>query len=418
MMEHEIPCLFTPQGGPKGGPEIGSKRWTMLHNAIGQLRAKNLGPGKHPDGQGLWLVKRSKDAGKWILRLAVAGKRREMGLGRWPDVSIAEARERAAEARKTLRGGADPICEREKAKHGSGRLTLAQAITSCFDARKAELKDDGDAGRWMSPLKTHIIPKLGKLPVEDIDQHALKRVLDPIWHEKPEAAAKALNRLNLTLKHAAALGLNVDLQATMKARALLGKQRHTVTHIPSLPYQDAPAFYRWLCTTDGVSALALRFLMLTVARTSEVRLATFDEIEGDIWTLPPDRTKTAREHRVPLTDEVLKLVSRCRELSPNNHLFPAYKGKPISDAAMATLMKRQGYSARPHGFRATFRTWCEECTDAPFEVKEAALGHAVDVGVVGAYQRSDRLEQRRSLLIRYADFLKPRDPPNKRRTKK
>jgi integrase len=387
------------------GPKKAQKGGLVLHNALGQLRAKNLGAGKHPDGQGLWLVKRSKEAGKWILRLSISGKRREMGLGRWPDVSIAEARERAADARKTLRDGLDPIVEREKAKHKPHRLTVKEAIEGCFEARKAELKGDGEAGRWMSPLKTHVIPKIGKVPVEDVDQHALKRVLDPIWHEKTEAAAKALQRLNLTLKHAAALGLDVDLQATMKARALLGKQRHRVTHIPSMPYQDAPAFYQWLTEQNGTAALALRFLILTLARTTEVRLATFDEIEGEVWTLPPERTKTDKVHRIPLTEEALKIVARCRDMSTNEFLFPAYKAKPLSDMAMSSLMKREGYEARPHGFRATFRTWAEECTDAPFEVKEAVLGHAIDTGVVGAYQRSDRLMARHKLLIAWKDYL-------------
>lgn len=387
------------------GQKLAPKGGLVLHNALGQLRAKNLGPGKFPDGQGLWLVKRSRDAGKWILRLSIGGKRREMGLGRWPDVSIAEAREQAAEARKALRAGLDPIAEREKVRFKPHRLTLAEAIASCFEARKAELKRDGDAGRWMSPLKTHIIPKIGKLPVEDIDQHALKRVLDPLWHTKTEAAEKALQRISLTLKHAAALGLDVDLQATMKARALLGKQRHSVTHIPSMPYKDAPAFYLWLKVQDGVAALALRFLMLTLARTSEVRLATFTEIEGDVWTLPAERTKTGREHRVPLTEEAIRIVERCRELSLNDYLFPACKGKPISDMAMSALMRRAGKVARPHGFRATFRTWAEECMDAPFEVKEAVLGHAVDLGVIGAYQRSDRLARRRILTSDWADYL-------------
>lgn len=388
------------------GQKAAQKGGLVLHNALGQLRARNLGPGKFPDGQGLWLVKRSRDAGKWILRLSIGGKRREMGLGRWPDVSIAEAREQAADARKSLRVGLDPIAEREKVRFKPHRLTVAQAIASCFEARKAELKRDGDAGRWMSPLKTHIIPKIGKLPVEDVDQHTLKRVLDPLWHTKTEAAEKALQRINLTLKHAAALGLDVDLQATMKARALLGKQRHSVTHIPSMPYKDAPAFYQWLKTQNGVAALALRFLMLTLARTSEVRLATFAEIEGDVWTLPAERTKSGREHRIPLTEEALEIVERCRELSPNEFLFPAYKGKPISDMAMSALMKREEHETRPHGFRATFRTWAEECTDAPFEVKEAVLGHAVDVGVVGAYQRSDRIAARKNLLERWQTELK------------
>lgn len=350
------------------------------------------------------MVKRSREAGKWILRLSVYGNRREMGLGRWPDVSTAEARTRAEEARRGLRDGVDPIFERQKAKRAGKPLTLKEAIEGCFEARKAELKKDGDAGRWMSPLSVHVIPRIGSYPVEQIDQHVLKELLGPLWHTKPEAASKALSRLNLTLKHAAALGLDVDLQATMKTRALLGKQRHVVEHIPSLPYQEAPAFYRWLSGIEGVSALALRFLMLTVARTSEVRLATFDEIERDVWTLPADRTKTRTERRVPLVKEALQVVELCRGRS-DQHLFPAYRGKPISDAAMATLMKRNGYEARPHGFRATFRTWVEERTNTPFEVKEAALGHVVDTGVAAAYQRSDRFLKRRALQERWMKFL-------------
>ena len=377
----------------------------MLYNVLSQMRAKNLGPGKHTDGQGLWLVKRTRDAGKWILRLVVSGKRREMGLGRWPDVSIGEARERAAAARRQVRDGADPIGERAKQRQAPGAITLAEAVKGCFEARRGELKSEGTSGRWMSALNIHILPKLGKLPVEDIDQHHLKATLEPIWQDKPEAARKALNRINLTLKHAAALGLNVDLQATMKARALLGKQKHKATHIPALAYVDAPKFYQWLCTIEHTAALALRFLMLTVARTSEVRLATFDEIEADVWTLAPERTKTDREHRVPLTQEALRIIETARERSPNEFLFPALKEKPISDMAMSTFMKREGYDARPHGFRASFRTWVEEQTDTPFEVKEAALGHIVDAGVVGAYQRSDRLEKRRALMDLWVNWL-------------
>lgn len=377
----------------------------MLHNVLNQMKAKSLGAGKHSDGQGLWLVKRNKDAGKWVLRIAVAGKRREMGLGRWPDVSIAEARERATTARRAIREGLDPIQQRAKAKRVVKRLTLKEAIDDCYKAKQAELKKDGAAGRWMSPLSSHIIPKLGTIPIEDIDQHALVDTLGPIWHNKPEVARKALNRVNLTLKHAVALGLNVDLQAPMKAKALMGKQRHEVTHIPALPYQDAPKFYVWLCTLNHTAALALRFLMLTVARTSEVRLATFDEIVGEVWTLTPERTKTGREHRVPLTPEALRIIEVARERSPNEYLFPALKQQPISDMAMSSFMKREGYEARPHGFRATFRTWVEEQTDTPFEVKEAALGHMVDAGVVGAYQRSDRLEKRRALMTEWSKWL-------------
>jgi integrase len=381
------------EGGLKGGP--------VKHNALTQLTARTLPAGKYVDGQGLWLVKRTKEHGKWVLRVVVYGNRREMGLGRWPDVGIAEARELAEEARKVARAQKDPVHERRKAKRVIKPLTVREAVQGCFEARKAELKGDGENGRWMSPLKVHVLPKIGSYPVEDVDQHVLKELLDPIWHAKPEAAEKALNRMNLALKHAAAVGLNVDLQATMKARALLGKQRRETEHIPALPYEEAPDFYKWLRTVDGVSALALRFVILTLGRTSEVRFATRDEIDGSLWNLSAERTKTGVARRVPLVGEAQKIVERAG--SP--YLFPAYKGKPLSDAGMAKLMKDNGYTARPHGFRATFRTWVEEQTETPFEVKEAALGHVVDTGVVGAYQRSDRLEKRRALLAKWEAFL-------------
>lgn len=377
----------------------------MRHNVLTQMSAKALDRGKHADGQGLWLVKRDKIFGKWTLRLVVGRVRREMGLGRWPDVSIAEARDRAATARKLLRDGSDPIADRRKAKRTIRKLTLREAIDGCFEAKKAELKRDGDAGRWMSPLNVHIIPKLGAVPVEDVDQHQLLDALRPIWHDKSDSARKALNRLNMTLKHAAALGLNVDLQAPMKARALLGKQRHTTEHIPSLPYADAPAFYASLVRSEGIAVLALRFLMLTVARTSEVRFATFNEFDEDIWNLPAARTKTGRDRRIPLTKEAAAIVARARSHSNGEYLFPSVGGKPLSDAGMAAIMKRQGLTARPHGLRATFRTWVEEKTDTPFEVKESALGHVVDSDVVRAYQRSDRFERRKGLMQLWEQYL-------------
>ena len=369
------------------------------------MKAKSLTAGKYADGQGLWLVKRSKQAGKWVLRLSVAGKRREMGLGPWPEVSIADARTKALEARTSLRAGTDPVAARQKVQLASKRLSLKAAIECCFKARQAELKGDGSAGRWMSPLNVHIIPKIGNLPIEDVDQHVLKRTLEPIWHKKADTARKSLNRLNLTLQHAAALGLDVDLQATMKARALLGKQRHQAKHVPSIPYQEAPAFYQWLCAQPHQSCFVLRFLMLTAARTGEVRFASTTEIEDNVLVIPPERTKTNRKHKIPLTDEAIRVIEQAHKFEGSNLLFPSVKGKPLSDATMSRFMEREGYEARPHGFRATFRSWAEECTDSPFEVKEASLGHVVDKGVIGAYQRGDRLEKRIQLLRMWNNFL-------------
>jgi integrase len=378
----------------------------VLLNSLNQLKAKNLAEGKHADGQGLWLVKPDKSRGKWVLRLIVNGQRREMGLGRWPDVSIAEARDLAAEARKKLRAGSDPIEVRARAKKKKpARLTVKQAVDGCFDAKKAELKGDGEAGRWMSPLTIHVLPMIGKTAIEDVDQHVLKKVLEPIWHNKADTARKALNRLSLTLKHAAALGLEVDLQATMKVRALLGKQRHVSEHIPSMPYKDAPAFYRWLCEQTAVAALPLRFIMLTAARTGEVRYARHSNIEGDLLTLPPVVTKTGREHKIPLTSEAAAVIRAAKLNDHQDLLFPSPTGKVLSDATMARFMEREALEYRPHGFRATFRTWVEEQTDTPFEIAEAVLGHVVEGEVVRAYQRSDRIEKRKLLLQSWSETL-------------
>jgi integrase len=381
----------------------------VLLNSLNLMKAKNLAKGKYADGQGLWLVKLERARGKWVLRLVVDGKRREMGLGRWPDVSIAEARDLAADARKKLRAGSDPIEVRAKAKKKKpARLTVKQAVDGCFEAKKAELKGEGEAGRWMSPLAVHVLPVIGKTAIEDVDQHVLKKVLEPIWHSKADTARKALNRLSLTIKHAAALGLEVDLQATMKVRALLGKQRHVSEHIPSMPYRDAPAFYRWLCEQKAAAALPLRFIMLTAARTGEVRYARHSYIDGDVLTLPPEVTKTGREHKIPLMPEVLELIQAAKLNEGQDLLFPSPTGKILSDATMSRLMEREGLDYRPHGFRATFRTWVEEQTDTPFEVAEAVLGHVVEGEVARAYQRSDRLNKRRTLICAWVDYVTAR----------
>ncbi|MEM7068715.1 MAG: integrase arm-type DNA-binding domain-containing protein [Pseudomonadota bacterium] len=374
-------------------------------HALTALTSKKFEAGKYADGQGLWLCKRDISAGKWVLRLTINGRRREMGLGPWPDVSLSEAREHAANARRNVRFGIDPIEERRKLRQWKERLSVADAVKGCFEARQAELKGNGVDGRWMSPLALHVLPKIGKTAIEDLDQHVIKDVMKPIWHKKADTARKAMNRINLTLKHAAALGLEVDMQATMKARALLGKQRYEVKHIPAMPYQEVPDFYRWLCNQPHQSCLALRFLILTATRTSEVRFATYSEIECDTWTIPAKRTKTGNELRVPLSDECLRIIKQSQKIGNSHHLFTSPTGLALSDAAMSKLMIREGYDYRPHGFRASFRTWVEEQTDTPFEVKEMALGHKVDIGIIGAYQRSDRLEKRRKLMNEWKHFV-------------
>ena len=377
----------------------------VKYNQLSALKAKSLPAGKHADGQGLWLFKSTPQTGKWKLRFSVSGKVREMGLGRWPDVSLAEAREHAAAARKRVRAGADPIEERRQQRHRVSAMTVREAVESCFAAKQAELKGDGVAGRWMSPLSNHVLPKIGKDPIESVDQHTLKRVLEPIWQQKADTARKALNRMNLTLQHAAAHGLEVDLQAVLKARALLGKQRETSRHIPSLPYADCPAFYRQLTEAPSMTQLALRFLMLTIARTSEVRFAQYTEIQDKVWIIPKERTKTKLEHRIPLIPEAMRVIKLAKQSDEQTLLFPTARNKAMSDATMARFMEREGMEARPHGFRASFRSWAEEQTTASYEVKETCLGHVVGSEVERAYQRSDLLDKRRKLLNQWTRFL-------------
>lgn len=379
-------------------------------NRLSARAAASLRSGKYADGAGLWLVKDETARGKWVLRVTIHGRRREMGLGAFPAVSLAEARKRADEARAKVRAGLDPIKERERAKREASRnLHLLKDIAAdAFESRKAELKGDGKAGRWFSPIELHILPKLGKLPVSDIDQTDIRDCLAPIWHEKSETARKALNRLALCMKHAAALGLIVDLQATDKARALLGKPRHKAQNIPALPWKDVPGFYATL--TDGtVTHLALRLLILTGVRSAPLRSLRLDQIEGDVWTIPAEAMKGRRDatqvFRVPLVPEAVAVIGAAKPHAREGFLFPSVRKGVISDATMSRMMERRGMEARPHGFRSSLRDWLAEATDAPHDVAETMLAHNVRGRSERAYHRTDYLEQRRALLARWAGHV-------------
>ncbi|OQP87566.1 integrase [Rhizobium rhizosphaerae] len=381
--------------------------------ATNRLSAKSvtsLAPGKYNDGAGLWLHKRDDGGGQWVLRVTVHGRRREMGLGSIADVSLKSAREAAEKWRDLARRDLDPIKERAKAKRAAhGNLqTLKDIAQDAFESRKAELKGDGLAGQWFSPLQLHILPKLGALPVSEIDQKEIRNTLAPIWHSKAETARKALNRLSICLKHAAALGLDVDLQATDKARALLGKSRHKATNIPAMPWQEVPAFYASL--SDGsVTHLALRLLILTGVRSAPLRFLHEDQIDDDVWTIPAEAMKGRKDatvdFRVPLSAEAMAVIAEARRQARGGFLFPSVKRGVISDMTMAMLMTRAGHKARPHGFRSSLRDWLAEATDAPHEVAETILGHAVGGAVERAYRRTDYLEQRRALLARWAKHV-------------
>lgn len=320
------------------------------------------------------------------------------------------ARELADQWREVAAGGVDPIKDRERKVREAMRAdtTLSKIAVEAFEARKAELKGDGKAGRWFSPLELHVLPKLGQVPVEDLDQRDIRDVLAPLWHAKADTARKALNRLAIVLRHAAALGLNVDLQATEKAKALLGKSRHTAINIPAMAWQDVPAFYATLAE-PGITNLALRLLILTGVRSAPLRFLRLDQIKDGVWSIEGEAMKGRKgktaDFRVPLSAEALRVIGLATPLAREGFLFPSLRKGVISDATMSRMMERRGMTVRPHGFRSSLRTWLAEATDAPHEVAETMLAHVAGTSVERAYRRTDYLEQRRVLLERWADHV-------------
>ncbi|WP_319637299.1 tyrosine-type recombinase/integrase [Kangsaoukella pontilimi] len=308
-----------------------------------------------------------------------------------------------------VRQGKDAIKERERQRQEAERnMHILQDIAlDAFESRKAELKGDGKAGRWFTPLELHVLPKLGRMPVSEIDQRDIRDTLAPIWHTKADTARKAMNRLAICLRHAAALGLDVDLQATDKAKALLGKQRHTAQHIPAMKWQDVPAFYRNL--GGSVTELALKLLILTAVRSYPLRHIHEDQIDGDIWTIPSAHMKgrvgATSDLRVPLSTEAQAVIEEARKFSRDGFLFPGTIKGVISDMTMSNYMKRMGLEARPHGFRSSFRDWCAEATDTPREIAETALGHVSGGSVERAYRRTDYLDQRRDIARVWSEFV-------------
>lgn len=333
-----------------------------------------------------------------------------MGLGRFPETSLSKAREEAEKWRAVVRSGKDAIKERERQRDEQRRNQniLADVALDAFESRKAELKGDGKAGRWFSPLELHVLPKLGKTPVSEIDQRDIRDTLSPIWHEKADTARKAMNRLSIVMRHAAALGLDVDLQATEKAKALLGKQRHKPQNIPAMAWQDVPAFYQSL-SGGTITELALRLLILTAVRSYPLRHMHLDQIDGDTWTIPAEAMKGRRDattdFRVPLSREAQDVIAEAKPFAREGFLFPGVRKGVISDATMSRFMERRGMVERPHGFRSSFRDWVAETTKTPWDVAETALGHIVGGSVERAYRRTDFLEQRRTLMERWGSLV-------------
>lgn len=381
---------------------------------------KPFKPGMHGDGAGLYLQVRGPENRSWLYRFKLHGKPHLMGLGTVDDVSLAEARDAAAAARKLVRQGINPIEQRRTARQegaAQAGLTFAQVADAYIAAHEPSWRNAKHRQQWRNTLDTYAVPILGKLPVAQVSVGEVMRVLEPLWREKTETASRLRGRIESVLDYATARGWRSGenparwrghLDNLLPARSKVAK----IEHHSALPWREIGAFMATLGQEDGVSALALRFAILTGARTGEVIGARWSEIDiqAAAWTVPAERMKAARQHRVPLSDAAANVLEEVAKLhakpKSDGFVFPGGKaGKPLSSMALLMLLRRMARGdLTAHGFRSTFRDWCAEATNYPREVAEAALAHTLRDKTEAAYQRGDLMEKRRRLMTEWATF--------------
>ncbi|WP_312841046.1 tyrosine-type recombinase/integrase [Delftia tsuruhatensis] len=386
--------------------------------AVSRLRE----PGLHAVGgvSGLYLQVTSSGARSWILRATVGGKRRDMGLGGFPDVTLAFAREKAREARSKIEQGLDPILERERAlsllrAEQAKSMTFEAACQALIDAKSDEWRNPKHRAQWAASLATYAYPTIAKLQVGDVGQAHILSILQPIWKEKTETATRLRGRIEQVLDWARVRGFREGenparwrghLDKLLPAPTKIAK----VVHHKALPIDAMPEFMAQLRQRKGLSARALEFLVLTAARSGEVRGATWQEIdmEAAVWTVPAERMKAQKEHRVPLSPQALALLAGMPRVEGNDLVFPAPRGGQLSDMTLTNLMRRMELEAVPHGMRSTFRDWAAERTHFPREVAEMALAHTIGNAVEAAYRRGDLFTKRAEMMTAWSDFLKER----------
>lgn len=361
-------------------------------------------PGLHGDGGGLYLRVAPGGSRQWLQRITIAGKRRDIGLGGFPAVSLAKARQAAEANRAAVAEGRDPIAERDRA----AMPTFEQAARTVHEANRARWSNGRHSDAWLTTLERHAFPTLAAMPLDRIGREDVLRVLTPIWTVKPETGRRVRQRIRTILKWAEAHGYVDRNMAGEAIDGALPSMPKIKAHFRALPYRDvASTLARLDAGAAGMTTkLCLRFLVLTAARSGEARCATWAEIDMDraTWTIPAERMKARAEHRVPLSDAALAVLHEAARVRDDSGLvFPSATGRPLSDATISKLFRKNGVDATPHGMRSSFRDWCAE-TGKPRELAEAALAHVVG-GVEGAYFRSDLFERRRALMDQWAAYL-------------
>ncbi|MGE9295867.1 MAG: tyrosine-type recombinase/integrase [Puniceicoccales bacterium] len=380
-------------------------------------KVDTAGPGRHGDGRGLFLYVKPSGARSWVLRYQVQGRRRDLGLGAYPDVSLAMARDRAAEARRLIAEGEDPITKKQQARP----KTFREAALELIENKRPGWKNAKHAAQWTATLESYVFPKIGAAQVAKIETTDVISTLTPIWAAKPETANRVRQRIEAVIDYASALGVRSgDNPARWRGHLdhLLPKPKkvRAVVHHPALPHAQVADFMTDLAKREGVAARALAFTILTAARSGETRGMTWSEVdlEAKVWTIPAGRMKAAKEHRVPLTDAALTLLGQRANGTPDDALIfgsEAKLGKPISDMSMTAVLRRmQRDDITVHGFRSTFRDWAGETTGFPREVIEAALAHGIKDKAEAAYARSDLFDKRRKLMQAWATIAAANTP--------
>lgn len=396
-----------------------------------ELSAKHIQhltkPGHHPVGgvPGLLLHVAATGRKYWVLRYATGEKRvsasgkpfavrRDYGIGPYPEIALAQAREKARGLRDQIRDGVDPVQARRERIGREAGLLFRDAAEKFLATKTTEFRNPKHAAQWGSSLATYAFPVLGDLPVQRIElAHVIEALTrDDLWTTKPETASRVRGRIESVLAWATVSGFRTgDNPARWKGHldAVLPKPNKLkrVQHFKALPIDAAPGFLADLRQREGTGARALEFALLTAARSGEVRGATWDEIdiEGRTWTIPGDRMKAGREHVVPLSDDAIALLKALPRLIDSPYVFPSARGGMVSDMSLSAVMKRMSVDAVPHGLRSTFRDWISERTGYPHEVAEAALAHTIPNAVERAYRRGDLLAKRTRLMDDWARFL-------------
>lgn len=396
-----------------------------LHNALTAVAVRNAKPGRHADGGGLQLLVKQSGSKSWVFRYMLNGNSHDIGLGAADPggISLAEARDLATALRLKVKLGTDPLEERRRAEAKVKANEQAAKVAGVTFKAMAEIhiaanrdswRNAKHQQQWENTLATYAYPVIGDMPVAEVDTPHILKILEPIWKEKAETASRLRGRIETVLDSAKARGYRQGenparwrghLAQILPARTKLSRGHHK-----AMSYEQIPAFVYALHQREAIAALALEFTILTAARTGEVIGATWSEVDlaKAVWTIPAERMKAGKEHRVPLSPRAVEILEATTELG-SRCLFPGAKGGKLSPMAMAMLLRRMKLDVTVHGFRSAFRDWAAECTSYSHEVAEMALAHTISNAVERAYRRGDLFEKRRRLMDDWASYCRTGD---------